>query len=399
MKAAICLFGMVLLSLQVASQTFYSSNGSTLFVSEQATMHVSGGTIVRGKLKNEGQLSFSGSVNFSSNDTIGNVRLSGENDYAVIGKNLICDQLEIDKTGRAILVTDSIIVREQLTLSNGVLALSGRLVIDAEKMGEGSSRAYVEGPMWVNTPDMYNLTFPVGLGNSYLPLTLHNVSEGRIMISAIEPEPDDMVPGDSLIGISDEAAWMVGYYGDKELNSRVSVFHRNMDLNDFPVTKVIRANKYIPTIAQLQSNYTFKTLLAAEGSSEKINIPGKLISEESIRLMNDVTMLAVGVSPTTDKLHFYVPTVFTPNGSYEENRVFRPFLTGTYVFKSLITIYDAFNNLIYRQERKHEDLANTGWSGMYNNGSEAPEGVYYYQVKVFSTSGTFEKTGTVLLVR
>ena len=45
------------------------------------------------------------------------------------------------------------------------------------------------------------------------------------------------------------------------------------------------------------------------------------------------------------------------------------------------------------------DISQFGWNGILPSGQEAPDGVYYYNVRILAESEEYTKTGSVLLLK
>lgn len=82
-----------------------------------------------------------------------------------------------------------------------------------------------------------------------------------------------------------------------------------------------------------------------------------------------------------------IPNVFTPNGDGINDRFLVQY-TGSQPF--LLAIFDRWGNQLYEGRDKYE-----GWTGLTADGANAPEGVYFYVVKI----GDREFTGNATLMR
>lgn len=91
--------------------------------------------------------------------------------------------------------------------------------------------------------------------------------------------------------------------------------------------------------------------------------------------------------------NIFLPTAFTPNND-GTNDVFIG--NGLKVTEFNMTVYNQWGNIVFESF----DL-NTGWDGMFlGQSSPCPPGTYSYKVSSKFTSGsTFEKLGSVLLIR
>lgn len=91
----------------------------------------------------------------------------------------------------------------------------------------------------------------------------------------------------------------------------------------------------------------------------------------------------------------YFPNAFMPEGRVENSR-FKGYGIG--IESAELTVFDRWGNLLYRTSDLNTVLTK-GWDGNYN-GTPAGQGVYAYHVKAsFYTDTSFEKVGTVTLIR
>ncbi len=108
----------------------------------------------------------------------------------------------------------------------------------------------------------------------------------------------------------------------------------------------------------------------------------------------------MGCTDTTEEtidvqgdLIIYIPNAFTPNND-QLNNLFCP--VGTFIDKEEYTfrIFDRWGKVIFFSNKPGE-----GWDGLYNE-SEAPEGVYSYQLICRDLSGKkHNRKGSVTLIR
>jgi gliding motility-associated-like protein len=91
--------------------------------------------------------------------------------------------------------------------------------------------------------------------------------------------------------------------------------------------------------------------------------------------------------------NIFLPTAFTPNND-GSNDVF--LVNGMKVVEFQMTIYNQWGSIVFESF----DI-NTGWDGMFlGQSSPCPPGTYSYKISSKFTSGsTFEKLGSVLLIR
>ena len=85
--------------------------------------------------------------------------------------------------------------------------------------------------------------------------------------------------------------------------------------------------------------------------------------------------------------HLWIPNVFTPNFDEVEDQ-FRIIYSGTDPVE--IQIFDRWGKRVYKGEGSENE-----WDGNYPNGEWAPEGVYYYDIKI----GREQHKGHLTLIR
>jgi gliding motility-associated-like protein len=91
----------------------------------------------------------------------------------------------------------------------------------------------------------------------------------------------------------------------------------------------------------------------------------------------------------------YFPNAFLPNGTYE-NKVFKGYGIG--VTEAELSIFNRWGTLVYFSASSREILLK-GWDGTFN-GKDAPQDVYAFKLKAsFYNNTSFEKLGTVTLIR
>ena len=91
----------------------------------------------------------------------------------------------------------------------------------------------------------------------------------------------------------------------------------------------------------------------------------------------------------------YMPNAFMPTGTFENSR-FKGYGIG--VTQAEISIFNRWGSLIFHSDNVNEILR-AGWDGTFN-GKNLNQGVYAYKLKAaFYNGKTFEKLGTVTLIR
>jgi gliding motility-associated-like protein len=91
----------------------------------------------------------------------------------------------------------------------------------------------------------------------------------------------------------------------------------------------------------------------------------------------------------------YMPNAFAPNGT-PDNARFKGYGIG--VASAELTIFDRWGTILFYSDDMNEILT-TGWDGTYK-GEAAQQGAYAYKLKAsFYTGSSFERLGTVTLIR
>ena len=371
-----------------------------MYVGESAILSVDTDATLSGELINEGLLGTSGDLDLGNNSQLGNVIVFGDADQQISGGKLEVEHLEIDKLNRVIIQSEALNVKEELTLTNGILSVqNSSLFVESGSFTSTGRESFVEGAMSVAIAHSGRYTFPVGLAGSYQGISFEVPAGDTVEVGAVEPDREAMIPGDSLIGLSDEVAWVINHKGEGKIESTLEADYTNLDLVRFPVENPIRANKYVPVIACRLTEGTFRSLRQGAGSMDEVLSSGQLVSLDKVALKDSSLMVAIGVMPVSDRLHFYVPTVFTPNGFQQENKSFRPFLIGAEIEKVELIVWDKFNHEVFAQSVTNPNMEEIGWRGNTKNDSGAPQGIYFYSTVLTTSEGVFKKAGTVFLAR
>ena len=161
---------------------------------------------------------------------------------------------------------------------------------------------------------------------------------------------------------------------------------------------------------------TYQVLVYEFGSySEVVELNGginsyidRAIHQENAEGNYQYKLRAIGVDGDTSmsnvafaggQARAYTPNAFTPNGD-GINEVFKPyvrFVVNSSEFRPTdfeLDVYNRWGELVY-----HSTDRDAGWDGDYR-GSPAPQGVYFYQLKISSASGkSYYENGNVHLLR
>ncbi|MEO9477930.1 MAG: hypothetical protein ABJG41_20470 [Cyclobacteriaceae bacterium] len=396
----ILIISALLLASQLYCQGLFTSNQSVIYVGESAILSVNTDGKLSGQLVNEGLLGISGNLDLGDNFQLGNVIVYGDADQEITGGKLEVERFEIDKSNRVTLQSDELNILGGLTLTKGILSVQNSgLFIESGSFSSSGKESFVEGPVSVAIAQSGRYTFPVGHEGAYQGISFEVEAGDTVKVEVIKPESEEMIPGDSLIGLSGEMVWVINHKGEGKIESTIEADYTNLDLERFPVENPIRANKYVPVISSRLTDGIFRSLRQGPGSVDEVLSSGHLMSLDKVVIKDSSLFAGIGVMPVSDQLHFYMPTVFAPDGFQKENKSFRPFLIGAEIEKVELIVWDKFNHEVFAQSVTNPNMEEIGWRGNNRNDSGAPQGVYFYSTVLTTSEGVFKKAGTVFLAR
>ncbi len=387
----------------VRAQVFYLGESTGLYVGEELSFYIGGNLEANGTLENEGLLELYSDIDFVQNTEGGNITLMGDDDQNVIGQNLTAGLLTLRKSGEVHLQSNQLMA-EALDLQSGIFNSDAEhqlYVSNGQSVTGGSSGAHVAGSLTMQSVSSEPLRFPMGIdGTYYEELFLKSAPAGTsINVIVRQPDADRLIPGDSLIGLADEVEWIISHDNSTPFTSVVGIVFEGLDLENYPHQNDIRADKYVTVLARLKND---TLLYSPTGYAELTDTDGvsfgTIVTESAIRITGDTTFLALGKKPAADGPYFYVPNAFAPDGDFDENRLFRPFLEGYDVYSLEIRVWNRFNQEVYRISADDPKLSELGWDGTHK-GFDEPEGIYYFKISLESEVGSFSKNGTLLLLR
>lgn len=392
------LFILFFLSVSTSfSQSIAQGSETSISITENGILTVDDASF-SGLLSNEGDIFINEGVDFASNEFVGNVTFSGSTISVVSGNNLYFSQLTTNSSADIVLTADSIFT-DKLTLKAGVIVSGFTYFKSLDEIEGGSDLSHIEGTLVIEKQRMGNQIFPLGKNGFYNPITLQALPNQSITsIKLGIPDPTHLFPADSVIGIDGEYEWIIDYSGE-QVSSLPTIQFQNVNLNELPNRREIRAPIYQPGIVLFDSlNTLYRSLGAGLVEDSDNSTFGIVQSLFPITLNGQSIRLGIGLFPAPTELQFYVPNVFSPLAQLEKNKLFKPFLDGTKIISLKITLWDQFNNQVFSEYYEDPNMSLVGWNGE-NNGKESPEGVYYYDIELVSQDGDFIKKGTVFLAR
>jgi len=384
------------------SQIIVFGNETTLTIKDKTIFFGGGDVTFNGSVINDGTISSYSDIDFKSNKEVGNLNFVGIENQTLSGDTISANNVKIDKSGSLELDSKQLIVIDTLEMTTGTLNTNEDtdfLLLGNSKEGFG----YINGDFLSITKDD-PLVLPTGVNGVSNYVTISNTNSGTIIKAKCQtPEPNQLKPNEDIVGIADEAEWMLSTIEDST-SATISISFNGLDLFNFSNGKEIRSLAYGPAIAILRdgdSTYLPLTTLEVLNFDDNDRSSGVVISSDEIIIGKEITRLSISWIPIQVAPTFFVPNAFAPYGNEPENRFFRTYFVGALINEFSLSIFDSFNNEIYSVSESGDelDITNLGWSGKLNSGSDAPEGVYYYSTRIVAEGETYNKTGSVLLVK
>lgn len=413
-------------------------NGPTTFdgvTTNDQRMLLGANTSFNNDLTNNGEIVAiaDANLNFVNNRQLGTLSFADVDGRTPINEvtissdvdSIFINNLNLNTAGKVTLPPNFVLVQTAMNIEKGVLNATNqetflvRGTINVTAPSDGSP-SYVEGQMLAITSTDAT-TFPMGINGSPNYVTLNsNTSDIVVKVECKLPNPDSLLTDENTMGLAQEVEWTIQSLSDSAEVS-VAVDYSGVDFTSTP--NFINAREYDATLQRFAAGDSVFHALSTVGSTNdnagtSVPVAGTIRTSDLVWITPQPTRLALGISPVLTEPEVYLPNVFAPGASMNENKVFRPFIGGAEVNSVTFLIYDSFNREIYSETLSGEDLNldDLGWDGNLNGGLEAPAGVYYYNVSIaykistdvsdkYFTSGerdqvqNFSKLGSVLLVK
>ncbi|MEM0941582.1 MAG: gliding motility-associated C-terminal domain-containing protein [Bacteroidota bacterium] len=387
----------------VGAQSLTFAENTTFSLGSNASFTFGGDVNFVGSLQNNGTIVSTRDLNFFNNQTVGKLKFIGLSDQSIIGDTLFVTDMKVDKTGNVKMETERVFVSGNLDVTSGVVQTDdiNDLIVTGWCSEDGTG--YVEGKL-VGLSAGDPVAFPMGLNGFTNYITFSDTKPGvKIIVDCLSPDSSTLFPTEDMVGIADEVEWQVRTVADSTLTTMIVNFS-GLDLINFSNGQPIHANAYAPALVVFQKgNSVYQILESSEAipeNSASTETSGRIVSTSSILIDTAITRVNVAWLPVVDGPEFFVPNVFSPNGFYEENRLFRPFFAGGKVTSVSIAVYNAYNDDVYRYSKNGMDLdlSSIGWDGKLKGGQPAEEGVYYYDIQLIADEKVWRKTSSMLLI-
>ncbi len=394
---------LVVAALSLRSQSFNLGSNASLFVGGDASFFFGGNTTINGKLNNQGQLTSFSDINFVSNTDIGSVKFNGTSDQQLSGEGLFFFDFIVDKDGQLTLSPRKMTINGTLNMAKGVIKTDPTQELVLKGSSTAGGGGYIEGRAFGSFSNG-EMIFPTGI-NGFTNYISFSGFDPNITFEVliVEPDPATLTPDEDIVGIANQVEWQVTSPG-VPTNALVSVDFSGIDLENFQNGAPIRSEKYEAALVMYGPTDTLYRSIPGVfvgGSDPQSQSFGRFESTEAIDLGAEVTRLSIALIPIIIRPHFFVPNSFAPYGAQEENTIFRPFYSGDKVTRLYMRVFDSFNKEVYLfdQSDNNIDLTQLGWDGTLPLGAEAPNGVYYYTIRLEGEIESHNKSGAVLLVR
>ncbi|MEO9485404.1 MAG: hypothetical protein ABJG47_18235 [Ekhidna sp.] len=392
----ILLFQVVALS----AQTITFGDQTDLYLGDGTIFFFGGNTSLKGPVNNSGTIVSYSDLDFTTNRNVGNIKFNGVLDQELSGDTLDVGNFIVDKQGRLNLLTDQVIVSGGLETINGVVDAAEEELLVSGSFPSGGD-GYVDGKL-LGISRGNPVTFPMGVNGAPNYMTISNLPSGSIVsVECKVPIQNELLPDEDMVGISDEVEWILKVSGDS-VEAQVSVNFSGVDLQNLSNGEPIRSLAYEPAIVIFSKEDTLYHALSGAVTNADANFSsGTINSTDNIWINDSGRRLGIALIPIIVEPTFFIPKAFAPKALQEDNRIFRAYFAGALVSSISIKVYDSFNKEVYslNDSGSELDISQYGWNGVLSSGLDAPEGVYYYQVRIVAESQEYSKTGSVLLVK
>ncbi|MEP0986916.1 gliding motility-associated C-terminal domain-containing protein [Ekhidna sp.] len=405
MKRYITVFSLFLVGSSLIAQ-INLGDSTTVYLGDSTIFFFGGNTTLNGSLNNSGTIVSYSDMDLVKNGDIGNIKFTGVNNQKLIGDTIELDSIKVNdfivnKQGTLQLLTSPIDVLGEFITENGIIeADADAIFVSGSTMDNGSG--YVEGKLFGKSRGN-PITFPMGVNGAPNYVTISNLPNGTILsVECKQPNSDSLFLDENMLGISRDVEWVIKLSASDSLEAQMVFNYSGVTLTN---EKNIRAKDERPGLVLFSKVDTlFHEVNATNsnistGQSQVIN--GILSANSDVVITREGRRFAIALIPSIDQPTLFVPNAFSPTATIEENRIFRAFYAGAVVKEVSIAVYDSFNKQVYTANDSGDelDLSNYGWNGVLNSGLDAPEGVYYYTVRVVTDEGSNSKTASFILIR
>lgn len=372
----------LLLANSLHSQSIHN-NGQLISIESNALLSVGGDIHNQGIMFNKGTIQLAGDwLNKGHYDEAsGSIVLTGA-DQNIDHNGQAFYNLFVNGAGHKYLASDLQIFGE-MALENGIIHPSSHqlLLTDNADATGGSSRAYVDGPLY-QAGNGYRF-FPIGKAGKYRPLTLFEVT-GIAPVIGFEVHEDNPYQRFSTAfkAVSTTIHWKKHHLSGEYYGSHVKLGFGEEDIASAEQIIIGAAN-------QSEEIYTsLGSLHFAIGNEE--------VTSEKPFIANYLT---IGVSSGfSENRTLYVPNVLSRSAFDPEDRVVKVYGESIDDRNFSFRIYNRWGNLIF-ETFSYQTARDIGWAGLSASGDAESNGVYKYVLQGQFESGTpFNKSGSISIL-
>ncbi len=401
MKKIIVYIIFIVLSIQVVdAQTIDLESNATVWVGGNAIFFAGGNTTLNGAIINNGTIASFSDLDFVLNQDVGNLLFNGDSDQNLSGDSLLAQNVQVEKQGNLILLSNNLIVQGILDIQEGVIQSEEEDDLIVTGSSQGTASGYVEGKL-IGITTGGELTFPMGINGSPNYLSLTSSDNGVVLRVICQTPQGTLLPDDEMVGIADEVEWLVQTVNGETIDAQLTIDFSGLDLTNFSNGEPIRSNGYEPAIVTyFESDTLYHALTSSSVTMSSDRNSGRVIGSDIIAIDSIGTSFNIALIPIIVEPILYVPNSFAPNGEFDENKLFKPYFAGASITQISMRIFDSNNKTLYSVNKSGDDLdiSSIGWDGTLISGKPAENGLYYFTVTL-NADRLHKRAGALLLIK
>ena len=343
-------------------------NQSTIYISNNSVLFVSGDLTNNGLIINNGDMQVGGAwINNNQYDAgIGKITFNSDLPQIINHNAQSFSRLTISGGGVKNFLAD-ITIEDELELTDGTLvSQNGAAIVFASgsTITGGSNSAHITGPVYhIGSGDKL---FPIGNGTTYLPVTLLNVSSAEVGIAMVEFNGSPaLLTSEELNEISNIRYWTIDLVTGNLAGSliKLPVVNENGLITDTERAIVSESGSLNDPFTSLgQSLY--------EGTAST----GFITSAES------VTGTLVALATASEENSIFVYNAISPNPNVDDKNSFLRIQNITFYPQNRVMIFNRWGDKVFEMngydndQRVFRGITNVGGS------NELSAGTYFYSI-------------------
>jgi len=345
----------------IAAQHSYSQslyNQTVISITPNAVLYVHDTLVNDGTIINNGDLQIGGSwINNNQYDAgQGQITFNSNLPQVINHNDQAFSKLTISGGGEKIFGAN-ITIEKELVLSGGTLVSNKDAVIIFQKdavVTGASDNSHIVGK--VIHQGSGTKTFPVGNGETYLPVTLANISgsDAQVGLQLFELNGTELKKATSLQSISDKRYWQLDVISGSVENAQITLPIRDEDgiTGDAVVAQAGSLDEEFQSLGQSSLNGDFVT--SSDPITLKLFAVGSEVDDDNINVYN-------AVSPNGDGKNDFM-TIGNIE-MYPDNK---------------LTLYNRWGDEVF--SISNYDNNTRVFKGLSPNGKLLPAGTYYYKI-------------------